>query len=90
MQNIETRLQSFLGDCFFATNQGIDWFHLLGGKNRVAITNAISTTIVNTEGVSGLIELSVELDNNRNLTVQYQATTVYSTNTILGSVTVGV
>ena len=29
-QMIKTRVLSFLGDCFFATQEGIDWLNLLG------------------------------------------------------------
>jgi hypothetical protein len=36
-QNIRTRLNSFLGDCFFSTGSGLDWFNLLGNKNQIAI-----------------------------------------------------
>jgi hypothetical protein len=90
VQSIDTRLHSFLGDCFFSTQDGIDWFHLLGGKNRIAITNAINTTILNTQGVTGVVEISINVDNNRLMTAKYKATTVYSTDTVIGSVTVGV
>lgn len=88
VQDINTRLLSFLGDCFFATNQGIDWWKLLGGKDKKALTSAISSTILNTAGVNGLVELNVVLDNTRNIFIQYQVTTVYSQNQVLGSVTV--
>lgn len=77
-QSIDTRLYSFLGDCFFDTTAGIDWFNLLGGKDLTALKLAISATILNTENVTGLIELSVNLDNNRRITISYSVSTVYT------------
>jgi hypothetical protein len=72
-QNISTRLYSFLGDCFFKTDAGIDWFNLLGAKDVDAITKACTTVILNTQGVVGLVELSADLDHNtRNLRVVYE------------------
>lgn len=77
-QNIQTNLSMFLGDCFYATNVGIDWFNLLGQKNLRAINLAINTAILNTSSVTGLLQSSISLDTNRKLTVTYQVQTVYS------------
>lgn len=74
-QNIETRLRSFLGDCFFDTTAGIDWFTLLGGKNQFAVNLAVSTTILNTADVTGLLQLSVTLSASRNLKITYKVDT---------------
>lgn len=77
-QNINTRLSSFLGNCFFDLGAGIDWFNLLGAKDQTALNLAISTTILNTAQVTGILQLSINLSTNRNLTVTYQVQTVYS------------
>ena len=75
-QSIKTRLFSFLGDCFFALNEGIDWFNLMGSKDLNAVRLAISTTILNTQNVTGILQLSVNLSpTNRALTVQYKVQT---------------
>ncbi len=76
-QNIKTRLQSFLNDCFFAKSVGIDWFNLLGGKSQLALQLAISSTIANTNFVSKVLQLSIELDSSRELLVQYSVTTSF-------------
>ncbi len=78
-QNIDTRLSSFLGDCFFDLGAGIDWFNLLGGKDEIAINLAISAVILNTDGVTGMIQTSISLNSNRLLSVAYKVQTVYST-----------
>lgn len=78
-QNINTRLSSFLGNCFFDLGAGIDWFNLMGGKDQTALSLAISTQILNTAQVTGILQLSVGLNVRRNFTVQYKVRTVYST-----------
>lgn len=78
-QNIETRLRSFLGNCFFDLSSGIDWFNLLGSKDQQALNLAISSTILNTPNVTGINELSSFLDPiTRNFTVRYNVNTSYS------------
>lgn len=77
-QNINTRLSSFLGNCFFDLGAGIDWFNLLGNKDQTALNLAISSVILNTAQVTGIVQLSINLSVSRNLTVNYQVTTVYS------------
>lgn len=76
VQNIDTRLYSFLGDCFFDTTAGIDWFNLLGAKDQTALNLAIAAVILNTAEVTSLVLLSINLDHvTRNLSVQYTVNT---------------
>ncbi len=79
VQNINTRLNSFLGDCFFDVGAGIDWFNLLGAKDQTALNLSVSAVILNTQNVTGLLQISIQLDVTRNLTIQYQVQTSYST-----------
>lgn len=76
-QSIKTRLQSFLGDCFFDTTAGIDWFNLVGGKNQLALNLAISATILNTTGVTAIVSLTTNLSTTRVFTLNYSVETVY-------------
>lgn len=76
-QSLRTRILSFLGDCFFDQQAGIDWFNLLGYNSRVELELAIAATILNTEGVVRIRQLSTNL-NDRALTVSYSIFTVYS------------
>lgn len=78
-QSIKTRLMSVLGDCFFSLDSGIDWFNLLGGKNLPAINLAVSSTILNTDNVTGINQVSINLNEQRQLTIQYSAQTIYGT-----------
>jgi hypothetical protein len=81
VQNINTRLGSFQGDCFFNLGAGLDWFNALGEKNQLAINLAISATILNTPNVTGIQQLAINLSPSRNLTVRYAVQTIYSLTT---------
>ncbi len=76
-QNIKTRLQSYLGDCFFDVTAGIDWFNLLGSKQVQQLRLAIASVILNTENVTGILELSFNLDESRNMTLRYDVQTAF-------------
>ncbi len=79
VQNIATRLRSFLGDCFFSLDAGVDWFNLLGAKDQLALEKAVRTTILNTEGVVGLVSANISLEENtRRINMSYTVNTVYS------------
>jgi len=78
-QNVQTRLMSFLGDCFFKTDDGIDWFNLLGSKNRLELELAINATILNTENITGLIAVSSILNENRLISISYRAQSSFGT-----------
>lgn len=81
-QNISTRLKSFLGDCFFETSAGIDWFNLLGSKNQVSLELAIRSVILNTQDVTGLVSANVNLDHEtRAITIKYSVNTSLSQTT---------
>lgn len=78
-QNIQTRLLSFLGDCFFDLGAGIDWFTFLGGKDQLSTNLAVSAVILNTTDVTGIRQLSIVLSpTTRKLTIQYKVQTTFS------------
>lgn len=76
-QCILTRLQSFLGDCFFDIEAGIDWFNLLGGKDIVALELSIRAVILNTQYVVSLEQLRLIVNADRNLFLIYKVRTVF-------------
>lgn len=79
-QNIQTRLLSFLGDCFFDLSAGIDWFTYLGSKDQLALNLAVSAVILNSQDVTGIKQLSIDLgERTRLLTIRYQVISTYST-----------
>jgi hypothetical protein len=89
-QSIRTRLQSFVGDCFFDSSAGVDWFTLLSSKNQKALKLSVATIILNTEFVSGILELDTIYDaSTRNLKISYRVQTVYSEAVDIFQYTVG-
>lgn len=78
-QNISTRLNSFVGDCFFATADGVDWFNLLGAKDKLAIQLAVSSVLLNTQNVTSIISVNVALDLDRQMTLSYQVQSQFGT-----------
>ena len=88
-QCIKTRLNSFVGNCFFDLNAGVDWFNLLGSKNQIGLELAISAVITNTPNVTAILELSAVLNHTtRALTITYSVTTAFSASALNGSTVV--
>lgn len=78
--NLETRILSFLGDCFFAINEGIDWFNLLDYRYQPRLELAVQEVIKNTPGVTAINNVDVLLGANRKITIAYNINTVYTNN----------
>lgn len=76
--NIQTRVLSFLGDCFFATEEGIDWFNLLEMGKQEQLENSVQETIKNTPGVTAINSVDVVMGANRKITITYDVQTIYS------------
>lgn len=88
IQNINTRLNSFLGNCFFDQSAGINWFGFIGGKDLTGLQLAISATILNTENVLSLVQLNLLLNAERQFVVSYSVSTtfgVYSAQTTISA-----
>lgn len=77
-QNIDTRLNCFLADCFFDVSAGVDWFNLLGGKDQTKFLLNINSVILNTEGVTAIVDTSVSVDSARRISVSYSVNTIYT------------
>lgn len=76
-QMIKTRLQSFLGDCFFDLGNGVDWFNLNGAKDLDELKINITATILNTPEVISATQINLILGQNRKLIIQYEVNTNY-------------
>jgi hypothetical protein len=76
--NIQTRIKSWLGDCFFALNEGIDWYNRLGKKNqRPLLEQDLRRVVLQSFGVIGILEFSTDL-TDRNLQVSYEVDTIFT------------
>lgn len=76
-QMIKTELQSFLGDNFFATDAGIDWFNRMGGKNPIQFKLDVAAVILKVEGTISLEEITTTQSTNRRITIKYAVNTIY-------------
>ena len=90
-QSVKTRLQSFLGDCFFAERDGIDWFNLLGSKDKTQLGLAVAAVILNTTDVTKIVNFEINLDSGtRDVGISYSIDTVYGTDTNSFQLDIGV
>lgn len=81
--NIDTKLNEWKTDCFFAQNSGIDWKTRLSKTNqKPLLDNELRRLLVGIEGVLKLNSFTSDL-TNRQYTANFNLTTIYSTNTDL-------
>ena len=84
--NIATRLRSFLNDCFWALDAGVDWWNLLGTTNPSAQTNIIiqtRTVLANSYGVVRINSVTATTDRaTRRLRVNYNVDTIFNRNLV--------
>ena len=78
--NISTRIKSWVNDCFFAMNAGIDWKTRLGSKNQKALLEAdLKRIILTSYGVTGINSISVSYNSlTRAFSVDYDISTIFS------------
>jgi hypothetical protein len=78
-ENIQTRILSWVNDCFFALTDGIDWRSRLEVGQRDALIDEIRSLILNSFGVIGINSVQSTFDGNtRALIIQYDIQTIYS------------
>lgn len=78
-ENIQTRIFSWLGDCFFAPDDGVDWKSRLEIGQQVNLTNEIKVLIQQSEGVVGVNSVVLTFNGRTRLgTIVYNIDTIYS------------
>ena len=65
MMNIKTRLLSFLNDCFFDLEAGIDWWNLLGGKEQKSIIASVQRVVLRSSQVKKIVNMQYLLKNRK-------------------------
>ena len=84
--NVATRLRSFLNDCFWALDAGVDWWNLLGSKNPNAQVNIIIQTrqvIAESYGVVRINSVTASTDRaTRQLSVTYNIDDIFGRNLV--------
>lgn len=78
-QNVKGRVLSWVNDCFFALNDGIDWRNRLDVGQQDALRDEVNTLILQSFGVVSINNLTMFFDpRTRNLLVQYDIQTIFS------------
>ena len=76
--NIKTRILSWVGDCFFDVNAGIDWVNRLGSKNqRGLLEGDLRRIILSSFGVTAITSFATVL-NIRAFMANYAVNTIVS------------
>lgn len=77
-QRIATHIRSWYHDCFFDYEFGIPWRDLLGHYNtQNPIALEVRGMINKIDEVTNIIDLSLNLDADRRLSLNYEVDTVY-------------
>ena len=78
--NIQTSLLSFLKDCWFDPNAGVDWLRLLGTPGTLnEIQLNVRGIILQCYGVTKVNSININ-QQGRSLTVTYNINTIFSQN----------
>lgn len=77
--NIKTRILSWVSDCFFALQDGIDWSNRLDYGQQTALVEEIKSNILNAFGVVGINAVQSVFDGvTRTIRIVYDIQTIYS------------
>lgn len=77
--DIEARIRSRKGNCFFAPDDGVDYTNLMEKGQKQDFENGMSNAIMQTEGVVKINSLSSILDpDTRSHSMTYDIQTIYS------------
>jgi hypothetical protein len=76
--NIETKLLSWVNDCFFDMTAGVDWLTRLGNKNQRALLEAdVKRIIQSSFGVTGINSFAMVV-NGRTFSISADIQTINS------------
>jgi len=80
-ENVQTRLLSFLNDCYFDLDAGIDWFNLMGtmGVTDQEIELTCRAVILQSYGVVKVNSISINRNRtSRNIYITYNIDTIFT------------
>ncbi len=77
--NLQTRLKSWVGNCFFDLPAGIDWRTRLDKNQEQNLLDDLRTLILQSYGVVGINSMDANFnETTRALRVRYDIQTIYS------------
>lgn len=78
-QNVKSRILSWLDDCFFALDEGVDWRSHLDVGQLDAITDDVRSMILKSYGVVGINDFRVVFDSfTRTASMTFDIQTIFS------------
>ena len=80
-ENVQTRLLSFLNDCYFDLDAGVDWLNLMGtmGITDSEIELTCRAVILQSYGVVRVNSISINRNRSmRNIYLSYNIDTIYT------------
>jgi hypothetical protein len=82
-QNISTRLKSWKNDCFFAMDDGVNYYNFLDIGKKHFLDVDIKRVLLQTEGVLRISSYTSTLDHNsRDVKISATVETIYGTVTV--------
>ena len=79
-QNILTRLRQWVGDCFFAPNEGVDWNNYLDIGRKKLLDLDVKRVILQTVGVLRISSFTSTLNaETRNVVISASIVTIFGT-----------
>lgn len=80
MENIQTRLLSWVNDCFFDINAGVDWRRLLAAPSTQAeLVLSCRAVIMQSYGVVAMRKMSASVVN-RSASLEFTIDTIFTSN----------
>ena len=77
--NVKTRILSWLRDCFFNMNAGIDWLNRLSKNQNELLESDLVELIAKTDNVTGITSISTSFDAlERIFNINFSINTVYT------------
>lgn len=78
-ENIQTRLLSWVGDCFFALQDGVDWSSRLDVGQQTALEDEVRSVILASFGVVAVNSVIAVFDGTTRLfSLNYNIDTIFS------------
>lgn len=78
-ENLQTWLQSWVGNCWFALKDGVDWQNLLDVGQEQNLEDSIRQNILQCYGIVAVNSLDVQFDpRTRHISIQADVQTIYS------------
>ena len=79
MLNVYTRLNEWVGDCFFAVQNGVDWYNGLDRGMKEYLDRRIKDVIIDSFGIVQVLTYTSVVDvKTRKLTINTSVTTINS------------